>query len=30
LVFLPDSSWMMRHTQENWPDLRFVAVRERG
>jgi peptide chain release factor 3 len=30
LVFLPESSWMMRHTQENWPDLRFVAVRERG
>ncbi|MFZ4805933.1 MAG: peptide chain release factor 3 [Hyphomicrobiaceae bacterium] len=30
LVFLPESSWMMRHTQENWPEVRFVAVRERG
>ncbi len=30
LVYLAESEWKLRHTQENWPDLQFAAVRERG
>ncbi len=30
LVYLAESEWKLRHTMENWPDLKFSAVRERG
>ena len=30
LVFLPESAWMLNKTSEDWPDLKFVVVRERG
>lgn len=30
LVYLPESEWRLRHTAENWPDMEFAAVRERG
>lgn len=30
LVYLAESEWKLRHTQENNPDIRFSAVRERG
>ena len=30
LVYLPESEWKLRHTQENWPNITFSAVRERG
>ena len=30
LVYLPESEWKLRHTQENWPNIKFSAVRERG
>lgn len=30
LVYLAESEWKLRHTIENWPDLAFDAVRERG
>jgi len=30
LVYLPESEWRLRHTQEQWPDVRFANVRERG
>jgi peptide chain release factor 3 len=30
LVFLPESAWMLNKTAEDWPDLKFVVVRERG
>ena len=29
-VYLAESEWKLRHTMENWPDLKFSAVRERG
>ncbi|HEY8566218.1 MAG TPA: peptide chain release factor 3 [Beijerinckiaceae bacterium] len=30
LVFLARNAWTLRRTQEDWPALKFVAVRERG
>jgi len=30
LVYLAESDWKLRHSQENNPDIRFSAVRERG
>jgi peptide chain release factor 3 len=30
LVFLPESPWLLGKVVEDWPDLRFSTVRERG
>ena len=30
LVYLPESQWALEQTSKDWPELKFVAVRERG
>jgi peptide chain release factor 3 len=30
LVFLPETAWQLEKVREDWPDLRFSVVRERG